>query len=1128
MKDEKDIVPIIAHHEGMSDIDEQILFHRNIQKPSELMRFRHPDLFSDTRIDEVPRLPKAVFEYHLDTLTNRKQEYQFEHFCRKLAEKEICPNLRVQTGPTGGGDSKVDTETYPVAKEIVDRWWIGSPSAGKERWAFAFSAKKQWKSKLKADIENILSTSRDYKLIYFFTNQYVSDKERSKQEDALSKEAEIPVYIVDRAWIVEKVYDTDYQQLENYLAALGIDDLQKEKIIQPGPRDVKRLDELQELDKQVADPSRYRDARYQLVEDCLRSAILARSLERPRSEVEGRFIQADRLAREVNLSQQRLRIAYNRAWTAFWWDEDYTEFNRFYDSVEKHAKNSTLAHDVNLLLNLWMLLLPSVASGRIAIQDSKFEPRSRYLVTKLEIMSVESERPNNALQARTSLILMQILQAYNFRKIDEADDGWRELADVIDESDGMIAYSVEHLYGLIKELGEFLDSPAFDMLYDKLADAIKKRRSEGEAGIAYFDRARQKMKQEKPYEAIQWFGRAEELLTKDEYGEELVMTLIGISFAFEDVGLLWAARNKTLVAADLTLGVFAREGQLIPGAMSALKRLVWIELRLGRIPHILNAMNLTSSIASQLNLSEDQQQAYAEELQRQECVLGIHFLNIPVEALASVTRLPATLQRFGFDYALMALLFVLGHEQVLRKEGYIPKDEDADAVQNLFERWQDQPAAKDISLQPVLVDGKTSILKSTILGLELCIETLNNETSFGIAESLLGALEAFISTSSEEHVIPCREQMTVVITASTQLEGTPVVKFPENNRNRVEVIHPTNLVFTTAVDKHNYIDWLKDSLIQIICRMLIIKDIDVWLEQVAGQERGFSRALTFGDTLILNRNVFGDPPRMCLLDWIDKDAQSYDVLRKESWRTEKLTAADDLMKPLKYGNSPPPDDLTDKEKIKHTDRRVLSPIDIPVWDQANWRATVFVLAPNSLPILALAFEDGESGEAIFRAWKDRYGNIDKDNAIRLAIITGVSKRNPSEYSVVISPSLQYVAEEKKKIFMFVSRINRMSPNSSLNLDRFIPIYKKMRKFLLAPARINVHGEVLGMPSTQLAITKKHLDIREAWEIGENDPDMAVLRENDPPIIPSGVTNPPVNKAMAQIRSLRQAIKRRNN
>jgi hypothetical protein len=83
---------------------------QNIPNPCELMRARHPDLFSDTRVDEAPHLPKVVFEYHLETLTNRKQEYEFEHFCRKLAEKELCPNLRVQTGPIGGGDSKVDSE----------------------------------------------------------------------------------------------------------------------------------------------------------------------------------------------------------------------------------------------------------------------------------------------------------------------------------------------------------------------------------------------------------------------------------------------------------------------------------------------------------------------------------------------------------------------------------------------------------------------------------------------------------------------------------------------------------------------------------------------------------------------------------------------------------------------------------------------------------------------------------------------------------------------------------------------------------------------------------------------------------------------------------------------------------
>src|ERR1700733_13393082 len=78
----------------------------NIQKlrPSQFMRARHPDLFSDTKIEESMVLDRAVFDHHLETLTNRKQELAFERFARRLCEKELCPNLVPQTGPTGGGD----------------------------------------------------------------------------------------------------------------------------------------------------------------------------------------------------------------------------------------------------------------------------------------------------------------------------------------------------------------------------------------------------------------------------------------------------------------------------------------------------------------------------------------------------------------------------------------------------------------------------------------------------------------------------------------------------------------------------------------------------------------------------------------------------------------------------------------------------------------------------------------------------------------------------------------------------------------------------------------------------------------------------------------------------------------
>jgi hypothetical protein len=146
-------------------------------KPSEFMRVRRPEKFSDSSLEGEPVITKPLLEYQLETLTSRKQEYEFEAFCRKLAEKELCPNLLPQTGPTGGGDSKVDSETYPVSEQIALRWYEGLPKdSTKDRWAFAFSAKKKWRQKLESDIAKIADTNRGYKAAFFITNQLLRTK----------------------------------------------------------------------------------------------------------------------------------------------------------------------------------------------------------------------------------------------------------------------------------------------------------------------------------------------------------------------------------------------------------------------------------------------------------------------------------------------------------------------------------------------------------------------------------------------------------------------------------------------------------------------------------------------------------------------------------------------------------------------------------------------------------------------------------------------------------------------------------------------------------------------------------------------------------------------------------------
>lgn len=1084
--------------------------------PRELMRARHPDLFSDTMIVAAPKIPKSVFEYHLQTLTSRKQEYEFEHFCRKLAEREICPNLRVQTGPTGGGDSKVDSETYPVATEISERWWYGEPSASSERWAFAFSAKQAWKSKLRADVKNILSTGRDYKRTYFFTNQFVTDKERANLEDELSKSAGTPIHIVDRNWLVEKVYDHDH--LELAISTLCIVGAGESKVHRLGPLDTERLAELEVLDKEISDPLRYRGARYQLVEDCLQCALLARGLNRPRYEVEGRFVQAERLAKDVGLPQQLMRVAYNRAWTAHWWYEDYEAFSKFYSEVEEHLGDSTDADDVSRLLNLWQLLVTAESHGLIKQELARSEARREKLFSMLQCIANDTSRPNNALQARTSLALLRAAHAMNSKDMAELNRVWDELAQVVDESAVMGQYPVETLSEVVHALGDVVDDEGFDALYAKVVDAMRQRRSDGAAGIAYRERGLQKLGHDKPYEAIRWIGKAEELLVKEEYQDELVMTLVAASFAYERAGLLWAARNKILVAAERCLHLFAKSGEMPPTTLRIFQRLAWIELQLGRVPHVLQAMSYSSFVASHLRLSDDRKAKYSEEVQMQEGVLGILLLNLSIEQLSEVESLPDALERLGLTNARLALLYALGHEKRINTEKYFQPEMGPEEIRLFFEKWQEQPATSDLPEQATLIGGDKTTLRSVILGAEFLVVTPSKPTFLGVAESLLGALEAFLATSDEGDLLPHAEHTKIIVLPAAETEGKPSFRFTPGTDSGAEVRCPPSLAFSSIDAIQGFATWLRDTVISIAVHQFIIRDPKEWIARMADDERAFSRSFLLGDILTIGRNVFGQDPRVRIRDWLDPNDKTYQCLRDRQWRAAKRELRERVEGKAapQYGIGQPPPELLDSASRKHTERQVMSPIDIQLWNKAQWCGTLFAMADRPPPILGLLYRDLEAGIAIFRAWRTKWGSADLRDALRIVIVTGVSKQHPAHYSVLIGPNFTDEVVPETKVVVTVSRINRMTPETTANLDHFLAYYRRYGEYLLVPAVMD------NPPHLEMScfLAKKHLHVREAWEISENDPDASVLQDEDDPIVPVGVTDPPVKKALERMRAMR--------
>ena len=1083
--------------------------------PSEYMRARHPDLFSDTEIRSAPRLPREVFEYHLDTLTNRRQEDEFEHFARRLAEKEICPNLIAQTGPVGGGDSKVDSETYPVAEQLAWRWYEGiGQEASHERWAFAFSTKKDWRPKVRSDVKKAVETKRDYKRIFFITSQFVRDQTRAKIEDELSNKYQVDIRILDRFWIVKSIYEHDLLHLA--IETLNIEGFSETIATETGPNDIRRQKELEELEKQIADTERYKFVEYQLVEDALQAALLSRGLERPRAEIDGKFQRAERLSKKIGISQQELRVFYNWAWTAYWWYEDVEEFNDLYDHVEDLALGSIQATELELLSNLWNILRTAVSQGFLDCKKAKLAKRTKTVKAELSRLSADNQRPNNAAQAETNGLLVELLDA--FASNQDLDDILRRMKEVLEKSIGLVEYPVTSIFRIIQELGNVLtDSLAYDELLDVVIEIAEQRSSEGKAGNLLLTRGQQKFIAGKKYDAIKLLGRAQQKLAKDEYKEDWVKSAVVCGASYEGIGLLWGARSNILMAANVSFSEFVKHGALPPYTLLLVQKLVWIELQLGRVPHILAFMHLASFVAQVLALDEQQEKKYLEERDVQDATLGILFLKADVSNLKWLKSLPVILREMGLTGSELALLYALGHEDYLLSEGYIPSGENTETIRNFFYDWFTQPVYDDLPDQPELILETKVVLRSYVLGCEVIVEADNNLSSIYLAEIILGALEAFLATSFDSEVIPYRSELRIVVQPSNIYSELP--KYDEGQlvtESKLTLMHPKDLGRKNEEQRKAFRKWLQGFIVFLTFQIALVSDADLFVDRLIKDEDGIGRALIFSDIDLAMENLFGETPKFSLNDWKSETNKTI-FLYKKTLPCNIDFAKDSEAKEVdgasvQFGEGEPPLKLFGIDNLKHKDRRILSLINVPLWDKAQWKATAYLWFPGQMPIMALGFVNIEAAKLIFAEWKNRLSQVDEENKLRIAVITGVDKRNPSHYTVIVSTNIKHPEKAGQNHFIIVSRINTMTPPDLENLNRFLTAYKTYGQYRLVPTSFKSETEI-SEPIWDHWIGKYELVVRQAWEIGENDPDILAIREDSNPIIPDGVKDAPVLKAL---------------
>ncbi len=900
------------------------------------MRARRPERFSDSVVDERPSLDRAVLEYHLSTLTNRNQESAFEHFARELAQREIAPNLLPHTGPTGGGDSKVDSETYPVSEAIAAGWYVGVGSgAASERWAFAFSTKRDWVQKLREDVAKIAQTGRAYVKAFFISSQYIPDRQRASEDDSLRKKHHLDVRILDRTWILDRVFAGNHERLAIETLAIAVSTARE---IRRGPLDLQRERDLQEVEQRIREaPSQ--GPRLAFVDDCLEAALLARSLELPRVEVEGRFVRAENAAKDHGTNHQTVLALYEHAWTMFWWFEDFKVFLQLYEQVETIAIDSANVADLELLANLWALVIGAERHNHLSPDETRSAERARRLDQSLAELAKDQQRPSVVLQARASQAHIKLIASAPT----PPDSVLSELKSIVDASNGLVGFRLSGISDIIIELSEyFVGHRAYETLFETVVTTTSKRKGEAAAARLLLKRGAEQLDANRPYDAIRTLGRALRDLYKHETRHDVVRALYLCASAYERIGLLWAARGTLLHAASIAANEWWTHSDVNIAQATCYNRLKWVELQLGRIPHLLAWHQI--DVATRAHLSA---QGYrADQLSVGEmdfdAILGMLLLRSDVWQLRALEKLPDMLDAMNLHAASLSLTFALGDVDSIRADVSAKGEQE---VEQFFKSVAAHSAGQDLPEEPALLTAQTVHFTSIVLGCRINVAASNASPCIEVAESLLAALESLLSTSVLEGVAPRVPSIDVVVRRSDFAEFP--FRFEAKDVDGLPFVEVRCSSFGPHALPVSEQGRLKEAILDLVAHLLgrafFFSGTDE-LRRIFGEEQGMHRALDFTASFGPVANVLGNTPKMRLEDWLRAENRRFPLRRVEEWdaeerrirRSKAAEAKVVLTEPeIAKGNIPP--ELLDPGTVKHSEIGFESPIREGLWNQAHWR-----------------------------------------------------------------------------------------------------------------------------------------------------------------------------------------------
>ena len=995
-----------------------------------------PEKFSDSKFEyEIP-ITKELFEKQLEMLSTKKMQSNFENFIVRCAERLITPNIKPQTGPDGGGDGKVDAETYEVTTDISDKWYVADGGASeKEKWAFAISCKKQWKPKVTTDIEKIANTKRGYTRAIFFSNQFIKSSIRADVEKDLSDKFNIEVSIFDALWCTDAVFHHGCKDIA--LDCLNFSDEYKKKREKIGILDKQRQERLEEIEQSILSRQiNGVDTGY--IDELQEACILSRGLERPRIETEGRFSRALRECEYHGSTQQKFNIIYDHAWTSFFWFEDIDAVHKDLLKLKEFVNDNCSVIRIEKMTNILTNLINAERAG--LIDSKKIELEIKYIKELCNTLEKRGDKPSSLLFLRLYIAEQKLISRLLSKEpINEEIDAIRPL---LLEAPSHLEISFEAQYQIITNLNKVIDdNPKYEDLVDELTSIVRKTNSEQAAARIEMDRAIALVNKKRFKQSIRHFSFCIHPFEKEECMEELIKTSGMMGIALYEIGLPFSAMAYLVKSASMLLKTFYTSGNIPHLLMTVLQKLCEIELMLGRFVMYLNWYELMMIVSHNGQFSEEENFNETNMLHdgAWACRFAASDLENPV-----MSFLPDILERMEMFQSSECLKFYLGYADELDEE-----------VRNIFTQdgWQDkmlnQPVFEQFLCDLNISTNGQAKLQTTVNNCTLYVTYKNSCQNQIVAEIFLGAIESMLATMEMFEVLTISPEVYIEITET-------------NDKSELKQLVKSNEYLLCINKNYNDKDLWKCISMFIACffsrNSMSKEDLMKMLQSKQDGEKLMDRVSNLLQVKQSISNVLGNIFKNKIEDWRKEKDKSY-TLRRTSFEYN----------PKNYSN---------KRQQNLSFHSINTEMDI--WEGAGWSGCGFAFDQfePTPPIFGLAFENLERGKQIIAEWRAK--SEKGEPSVIIYIIRGVDKDNPTSYRVCVAPDVKKEGIIEGRYFASMCRKHTMKPKNNLNLDTFERLYKQFGGCWFTAFQIDNNKQLI-MPENFKDVFKfTTIEFRNAW------------------------------------------------